>query len=54
MLKLDHDFTIEYEDGRIFIPSEYVKRYPHTDTKGKDIYKRWNEFDDTMYFDHLT
>lgn len=46
MIKLNHDFMILDQDR---IPSEYVKRYPHTDIGGKDIYKRWNEFDETVH-----
>ena len=47
MMKLNHDFTIINRDGKMLIPSDYVKQYPHTDVTGQDIYKRWNEFDKT-------
>ena len=29
MMKLNYDFTIINQDGKILIPSDYVKQYPH-------------------------
>ena len=46
MIKLNHDFKIITPNGREYLPSQYVQKYPHSDTKGYDIYKRWNAFRD--------
>lgn len=39
--KLDHDFGKKLDNGVVYIPSDYVRKYSHTDSINRDIYRRW-------------